>query len=200
MNKIPIVDWKLTVLNATIIGLFRSTGRRVEICKHVSCGYLTPTDRKCYVYPGNPHPVPDPKDYYYTSKQHQYNDQQGHISAGCKNKWCVKRHGPFKDIVDQKVVCKRTYFKPYTEQELANPETKAELMAINMDVASDSYHGNYHNLVVIYDLMNDRWFSDDWWSETQAGNLAPAQNPIEGVKPNSVHGIDDVIKRAKELL
>lgn len=200
MKEVNVIDRPYVVMKATIMGLYKATGKRVENCKHVSCGYVTLSDRRCFHDPQIPLKMPKPTDPYYTHYLNRYNEQLAHIATGCTSMWCVKAHGPRPAILDQKVKCTRVYFAQYSESELANPDTKADIMALKIDIANRSYHGNSYNMIVLYDLVNDKWYSDEWWSETQAGNLMPANKPITDAKPSQIFGIDEVVLKAKEAL
>lgn len=179
---------KYVVVKATIAGFYKSLGKKFDLCRHVVCGYSKPPRTQCNARPDDAVPKPDNWNSWWVQRQVE------HKNKGCTNKWCVVEHGPFKEIEDNKVKCARSYYHLYDEQELANPETKVEYIALEMTVASRWAH---YVVVGVYDLHNDKWANDDWWSTTPKGDLMPCNQTPPDVTPREVHGIEGIIAKAK---
>lgn len=176
------------VVKASIAGFYKDVGKKFDTCKHVVCGYKTPINPYCRYHPDD---VPSPHSYSYFLEQHNK-----HKSDGCTNAWCKVEYGQPRKIEDGKVPCQRNYYHLYTDQELASPEVKVEFMAIDLIVAGRYEHSH---CIAIYDLLNDKWQSDKWWSTTPKGDLMPSSSSIT-VAPREIYGIEEVVRKAKEGL
>lgn len=183
-----IFEPKYVVVRATIAGFYKSLGKKFDLCRHIVCGYKKPPRTACDARPDDPKPAYNSYNDWWVQRQTE------HKNKGCTNKWCVKELGPPHEIVDIKATCKRSYYHLYSDQELTNPETKVEYIALEMTVASRYAH---YVVVGVYDLLNDKWANDDWWSTTPKGDLMPCNQTPPDVTPREIHGIEIIIEKAK---
>lgn len=179
---------KYVVVKATIAGFYKSLGKKFNLCRHICCGYKKPPRVRCDARPEDPQPAYTNYNNWWVERQTQ------HRLKGCTNDWCVVDHGTKHEIVDTKAQCKRSYYHLYTEQELKNPDTKVEYIALELTVASRWAH---YNAVGVYDLHNDKWANDEWWSTTPKGDLMPCNQTPPDVMPREVFGMEDIIVKAK---
>jgi hypothetical protein len=183
-----LVDHERMILHASTIGFYYNYGKRQQVCNHKSCGWKSPESRQCR-YISN--------DGWY--KQYYGQQIKDHKKKGCKEDWCIKDNGPRPASWPEPIPnpCKRTYFRAYTEKELADPKTKVELVAIILSVAEQD-RAPRNNIICVYDLMNDRWANDTWWKLTPKGDLSPWQDWGLDYAPKTIYGIEEVILKAKE--
>jgi hypothetical protein len=190
-NK-KIVEYEAAVLGATAGGFFFDAGTRVKNCRHQTCGFREPPYRDCWLmqYEAN-----DPNLYKDDTKNWNY-----HTKKGCQFKWCVVEHGKAPKVIPKTKLakCKRTYFTAYTNKQLADPTTNVELVAIKLDIGV--FNDYPCNAFAVYDLLNDKWHNEKWWTITPKGHLAPHAYRHPNVPPQQVQGIDAVIAKLKSTL
>lgn len=184
-QKTTLFAPKFVVIKAEIAGFYKSIGKKFDLCKHVYCGYIKPPRTECNLRPDDLIRIP--------KNDWRGNEREKHKSKGCINMWCVIEHGKQHEIEDKKAKCARRYYHLYTEQELANPKTQVEYVALELIITSRYSH--YFG-VAVYDLINNEWHNDDWWSTTPKGDLMPCQSP-PGATPREVYGIEDIVAKAK---
>ena len=172
MSKKTLFEHKNVVMSAEVVGYFYNYGKKYNQCRHISCGYKNNRHRRCY-YAG-----------------------QGGQHGKCKADWCVVYYGKRPKDVGVAVKCSRTYFRAYTQQELANPATKVELVAVNLRVAQ-MWYPPVSNNVAIYNLLEDEWHSNEWWTLTGKGDVAPKSQGRLTVAPRSIAGMTEVIAKVK---
>lgn len=189
MSK-QILKRESAILEASVVGYFYNYGKKYDRCRHVFCGYEHVQNYSCYVKKAKLKTKTD----FPPSKS----EIQRH--RGCSLDWCRTYYGarPVGGPIppSKPVKCKRTYFRSYTTQELANPNTKVELVAIQLDVAG-YYSWPHLNVVAVYDLMNDKWHDSKWWSTTPKGDLSLRAPCSLDLKPSEIDGIDEVIAKVK---
>lgn len=143
-KKDEILVNKAVAVNATMGGFYHIKGlaSKSGVCRHVSCG--STAFRPCR--------------WIGTTWM-----QPQHTAPKCGEEWC-KNFGARPASLGQKVKCTRLHLKPYTKQELAVPTVKPDGIAITMKVAfNDRVECEYG--IALYDLLEDKWFNDGWWSE-----------------------------------
>jgi hypothetical protein len=191
-KQIVLADHELVVLHAATVGFFYNYGKRQNVCKHTSCGWRNPSDREC----GFMALLEPNSDSWYKS----YNKKEIsiHKKKGCKTDWCIKREGSRPDgwPIPKPNFCKKTYFRAYTDKEMSNPNTKVELIAIALSVAEQN-RAPRNNIICVYDLMNDKWHNDKWWKFTPKGDLSPWDDWGLDYAPKAIHGIDEILIKAK---
>lgn len=187
-----LVNHERMVAYAVTVGFFYNYGKRQKVCQHRSCGWRRPESRSCfhmrYLEPG--------ADVYYRKLYAQ--EIKRHQKRGCLLDWCVLDNGarPEGWPTPKPNPCKKTYFRAYTEKEIADPNTKVELVAIQLTVAELSRIPR-NNIVCVYDLMNDRWYTDTWWKLTPKGDLSPYNDWGLDYAPSEIAGMEDVLTKVK---
>lgn len=188
-----VLERKTVVLKACIVGFYTSKDRPSNTCTHVYCGYRSNAydcNMAYYFY------LFQPQYQNYSSGAIDKVDLQKHYDAKCRSNWCHVKHGPSRE--PGKIVCKRNYYKRYTDIELANPNIKPEIIAIGIDYASHNI-GNVYNAVALYNLEKDCWHNEDWWQQTTSGMLMPPSSN-HGIKIVDIFGINDVVASMKANL
>lgn len=191
MNNKLLIDRNVIVMRASTVGFFYDFGKRCKTCRHRSCGWESITYKYCRwvdaSYDQNWWNASDKKLY----AKHKKN---------CTKDWCTIEHGkrPEGELIENSTPCKKTYFKAYTAQQLADPTTKVEIAAIKLTVAEHDRCPRY-DIVAVYDLMNDRWYNDKWWKTTETGSLAPVDKKwnTPDYAPKDIYGIEEVISKVK---
>lgn len=186
------------VMKAYVVGLYTTKDRKSDKCEHVSCGYRRPNYAKQCGPADYFYYLVSPRSDYWAVSWPNKTTVLNHKQTGCKSDWCVVEHGQRPSLL---VKCARTYFKRYSDEELANPNTKPGIVAVGVDIASWGHDSNY-GLIALYDMVNDRWYNDDWWMQVhQTGDLMPHNQSLPtGLKPSIVNGIDLVVQKMKESL
>lgn len=195
-KRTVLVNHERIVVHAETVGFYYNFGKRQKSCNHGTCGYVRTDRRKCYYMSFL---EPENADSYY--KAHYTTLIKTHKKKECKVDWCIIENGPRPAAWPKRKPnpCKKTYFRRYTDQQLANPATKVELVAISLSVAED-YRLPRANLVCVYDLMNDGWYTTKWWKTTPKGDLTHFQDYGLDYGPSAIDGIDEVITKVKASL
>lgn len=232
MQKREIIRFKMVATRASILGFYKIKGLASKSgkCRHVSCGATSPTT--CVYFEQQQHDMMlrakaetyglldakflDPT--WDADKRYMFQwiqNSQLHATRlanlknyhpNCLSDWCVKVHGPRPDNLGEMVKCNRMHLSPYTDEELAVPDTKPESVAVNIRVALDS-RKEAEFAVALYDLMEDRWFNNDWWQQTGSGILMPHKNArhqndvsLSWPAPSEVSNINEVLDALKRSL
>lgn len=187
MNK-TLFERDTAILTATVVGYFYDFGKKYDRCRHVTCGFEYVQDYSC--------------GYKKYPERRYYSKSDIHRHRQCSADWCRTYYGnrPKGAIPKAKLVkCKRTYFRSYTTQELADPKTKVELVAVQLNVAG-YYNWPLTNIVALYDLMNDKWHDNGWWTMNPKGDLSPRSQGIPDFDPGDISGIEDVVTKVKATI
>ncbi len=95
--------------------------------------------------------------------------------------------------------CRRHRYRRYTAKELLSPDTRPEAAAVRIDVAEQKGHKR-HEQIVLYDLLEDKWVSDEWWRLCAPYNelLTPMSDMgIKIIPPSEIHNINEVLGALK---
>jgi hypothetical protein len=229
MKKEPLLKHKAFVLEAETLGFFKRTTLS-ETCTHEDCGYK----EKSAIYENRAQRtnwqcsevhsmtrervIKDLADYRSEKRSSffgwgRHNEDRlretlKHFDAGCKYSWCKVKHpnqGPPTLIRADKAKCKRIIYRRYSDQELAKPDTKPDAIAILVNLATSCYHNAHPNMVALYDLIEDKWALDSWWTRPGGSTeTLSRRNEHHGVRcappPSGVSHIDEVVQKLKESL
>lgn len=88
----------------------------------------------------------------------------------------------------------------YTDKELADPKVRPESVAIKMTISLKKSREVEYG-IALYDLMDDKWFNDQWWARTgyQSSKLMPHKH-TDWPAPKKLALIDQVLAALKENL
>jgi hypothetical protein len=103
------------------------------------------------------------------------------------------------------VKCKRVTYRPYTDQDLATPGVVIDAAAIKMDIAVECYHNLHPGMTGLYDLIEDKWANDNWWTlHGGKSRIIFPRAQHSGVQcistPSKVANIAEIISLIKEKL
>jgi hypothetical protein len=208
----PFFKVKGSVLEASVLGFFKikglATGKSGK-CHHVSCGSVSPT--VCPYYDGKrryeamlstgkgPYGLPATQiDKDRAKKNLDYHDLD-HKNK-CTDDWCKVYYGARPLHCNESVQCTRLHLEAYTDKELADPKIKPESVAINVNIALNSTFETSRG-IALYDLMEDKWFKDTWWTTTgfMSTKLMPHKHD-DWPAPKELAQMDQVLVALKAQL
>lgn len=212
MNKKAFFKVKGSVLEGHIVGFYKTKGLAAKTksgkCRHVSCGATSAVPCNWFINKrgfdemvakgvtswGTPLTATIKKqeeDRLNYSKQYH---------ANCHTDWCTTTYGLRPHNVGEHVQCTRLHFEPYNDAELADPNVKPESVAIELKVALTDVREIEWG-VALYDLMEDKWFSDSWWTSTgyRYKNLMPHKHS-GWPAPKELNLIDQVLDSLKKTI
>ena len=206
------------VLKAWVAGFYKIKGLAAKSgrCRHVSCGATKPStcyywsakkdhEQKmatgiAYSYNGKNEPYTAAQQAYAVAQLNTYKT----IHTKCAEDWCERAAGrPRPDNLGEMVTCTRHHLQPYTQEELADPNVKPESIAIEMTIAfRESRNNDFHFAIGLYDLVDDKWFNDGWWTGCgyKSENIMPHANNKEFPAPKTLVNISQVIDAVKAKL
>lgn len=208
----PFYEAKGAVLDAKAMGFYKIKGLAAKSgrCRHISCGATKPGTcnywssladhehkMKTGIWYGNQPYTPAIQAGQVTSLNNLKN-----YHTGCAKDWCVRRNNNKLRPANlgQMVDCTRHHLEPYSEVELAKPDVKPESIAVQMVVSFDNGARDY--CIALYDLIDDKWFNDMWWTIVgyKNKNLMPHANTKEYAPPKELVNIGQVITALKAAL
>jgi hypothetical protein len=203
----PFFQTTGTILNAETVGFYKIKGVAAKSgkCRHVSCGATSAT-RCMYIEYKNEYNNMIATGKYYgqaatatniaNQKSWVDNMKAGHTQ--CTNDWCVKSYGARPSNLGEQIKCTRLHLESYTEQELANPKVRPESVAINMRIALNKSYAQVEYGIALYDLIDDKWFNDSWWTHTgyQSTKLMPHKH-ADWPAPKTLALVDQMINALK---
>ena len=217
-----LFKYKAFVLQAETLGFYRRTTPEGG-CTHVSCGYKDTLGRyeryravnkvRCNRVWGKKEAklreelAKLPDDYEHRWQRDRIKEDLEHFNAHCTYSLCkVQNPGKAPKVPElKKIKCKRVLYRRYTDKELSVPDTKPDAVAIRVHLSTNCRHGRHPNMVMLYDLLEDKWALNSWWT-CSGGNpntLGPRDRDNGGrcaPAPSEVAHIDEVVQKLKESL
>ena len=210
-TRTKVYETSGAVLKAETIGFYKIKGlaRKSGRCRHISCGATK--SRDCYYFAElAEHETRLLTGKYYGNVAYDATHQAWAIQrlnamkpqhANCTKDWCVPNTGKQRPVdLGQMVACSRNHLQPYTEAEMADPNVRPESIALDMIISlKGAYQGTQDRAIGLYDLIDDKWFNDQWWTRVgyKNENLMPHGNNSYWPAPKELVNITQVIDAVK---